>query len=951
MSRRAFLGLLGASGVMFAQERTAPLAKDVTGFLKDDNPIDLVPRLSPLPETVSAIAKPRLDLNGTWQFNPDPAPDFWKSASAEGWSKITVPGQWVLQGFNVKPRGAGAYRLRFDVPADWDGRRAKLRFDAVYSKAEVWMNGTPVGEHLGAFTPFELDVSTALLPGKENVLDVAVTSDTLSDALTVGLEMIGHPMGGIIRKVSLFALPPVNISSFHVDTVFDHEYKDATLRVLLELVNENWGNQPPPVGEWPHVDPVKDLELVFSLREYGPDGKAVEISPSTVKLSEVQKGQYISQVVEIPVKSPKKWDAEHPNLYVLTCQLKGGGHTYTTERRFGFRQGEIRAGRFLLNGQPIRLRGISRQDTHPLTGRTISLEVHKQDIEWMKYANCNNTYTCAFLPDEEMMNLCDEAGIYVMDEPGSCWLPGRSGYVGHDDHRAFPYLLQPVLEMIERDRSHPSIITWMLVDESQVGKNFLQVLKVSRGVDPSRPVHVAFDPGSRTSSWDASQSPYDLASWHYPGIPEFADAAKSERPVVFDQSVSAYFANVPEMLCDPGLHDDWGRQYAGFWEKLWATPSILGGQAFNLNDDQYLLSSGQVSGNGDWGFIDPWRRAKPDLWHIRKVHTPVKVEDAPLPLPAAGQPLQVPIENRYDFANLSEVQIEWSLGDESGVVKADVAPHAKGVLSIRPKQKDLNGKTLHLKFVRNDSVVDEYKLPIGRPQEPVVIEAGKSSKRVELAQTDETITVKGEDFEFLISRKSGQIAEAKHKGQIVLSGGPVLTVVPTEDYKMLPGFPDSRPQSYEVLNPVCTEWKATSVTATQSSGAVEIAVAGQYKDCSGNYTLLIDGDGRVKLSYRFAYAGEKTIFARQIGMVLYTSGKNDTLSWKRKGQWSVYPEDHIGRLEGSAKALPDPSLVSKAGTWMEVAYREQPTWPWHMDANELGTRDFRSTRRDIWRAS
>jgi len=952
VSRRAFIGMLGAASAVFAQERTAPLAKDVTGFLNENNPVDLVPRLSPLPEAVFNVARPCLDLNGTWQFNPSPAPGIWKDVPDSGWPDIKVPGEWAMQGFTVKPRQAADYRLRFQAPADWAGHQVKLRFDAVYSKAEVWMNGTPVGSHLGAFTPFELDVTKAILPGKENLLALAVSSDSLSDALTVGLEMVGHPMGGIIRKVSLFAIPPVNISSLHVGTTFDREYRNATLRVSIDVTNETPTKEPLPNSPFTPTSSIKDAELTLSLREYGPTGRPVAITPSALKLPAVSVGEVVSQEIAIPIEAPKKWDAEHPNLYVLTCELKAEGHTYTTQRRFGFRQVEIRENQVFLNGQPIRLRGMSRQDTDPLTGRTVSLEVHKQDIEWLQYANCNNTYTCAFLPDEESLNLCDEAGIYVMDEPGTCWLPGRSGFNGYDDPRATQYLLQPVLEMIERDRSHPSVITWMLTDESEVGRDFHQVLKATRGVDPSRPVHVAYDPGSGAEEigLERAESAYDFGSWHYPSKAQFEHAAESKRPVVFDQSVSAYLSNVPELLCDPGLRDDWGREYAVFWEKLWEAKSIFGGQAFNLNDDQYILPSGQVSGNGDWGFVDPWRRAKPDLFHVRKIHSPVKVADAPLPLPAAGQPIDVPIENRYDFTNLSEVRIEWSLGDESGTAHADVPPHSNGTISIRPKSNDLSGKILSLKFLHNGRLVDDYNLPIGKPAEPFIAAKSAGSKKVEFAQTEETIIVKGMDFEWLISRQTGQIINATRNGHPVLVGGPVLMVLPTSDYPMTPGFPDPRPQSFDVLNTLCSEWKATSVGATQSAGAVEIVVAGQYKHASGSYTIRIDGNGEATVSYRFTYSAAEKIAARQIGMVFYAPRSCDTLTWKRKAQWSVYPEDHVGRPEGTAKALPDPSLVGKAGSWMEVAYREKPSWPWFMDANALGTRDFRATRRNILRA-
>jgi len=943
VSRRSFLGMIAGAGAVCAGEGATSSGVSPAISADVSNPVNLLPRLSPQPARVARISRPILNLNGTWRFNPSPAAEFWKDEAETNWSDIQVPGEWMMQGFSVKPGQAGGYRLRFPAPADWAGHRIKVRFDAVYSKAEVWMNGKPAGSHLGAFTPFEVDASDTLLPGKDNVLALAVTSESLADILTVGREMVGHAMGGIIRKVQIFAVPDLNIASLHVETSFDGEYRNATLRVFLDVANEGKKD-------------VEGAQAHFALREYGADGKQLNFDPATVQLPKIKVGETFSQAIEIPVAAPKKWDAEHPNLYILECELKVEDQRYSTERRFGFRQVNIKNGRFLLNGQPIRLRGMSRQDAHPLTGRTVPPEIQRQDIDWLLWANCNNTYTCAFLPDEESVSLCDEAGIYVLDEPGTCWV-GTGGKFWEsekfDDPKFFPFLLQPVLEMIERDRSHPSVITWMLADESPCGKNFGEVLKLTRAVDPTRPVHIAYDPGSgaEQAGLERSPSPFDLGSWHYPTAKMFAEASQSKRPVIFDQSASAYFANVPELMTDPGLRDDWGRQYVAFWEKLWETSSILGGQVFNLTDDQYLIPSGLITGNGEWGFIDPWRRAKPDLWHVKKAHTPVKVQDVPLPLPAAGQPLEVPVENRYDFTNLSEVRIEWSLGDESGTAQADVPPHGKGTISIRTNSKDLNGKTLSLKFLRKDLLVDAYKLPIGKATEPATVVKSKGNRGVELAQTKETITAIGEGFEWVISGQTGEIIKATRNGQTVLVGGPALMVLPTKEYPMPPGYPEPRPQSFSPLNPLCRDWKATSVSGKHSADAVEIAVVGQYREAAGSYTIRIDGRGNATVSYRFTYADAEKINARQIGIVFYTPRSCDTLTWKRKAQWSVYPEDHIGRPEGVAKALPDASLVGKAGDWMEVAYREKPSWSWSMDANALGTRDFRATRRNILHAS
>ncbi len=329
----------------------------------------------------------------------------------------------------------------------------------------------------------------------------------------------------------------------------------------------------------------------------------------------------------------------------------------------------------------------------------------------------------------------------------------------------------------------------------------------------------------------------------------------------------------------------------------------------------------------------------------------MKVEDAPLPIPAAGQPVTLPIENRYDFTNLSEIRIEWSLGDECGAAVADVPPHEKGTISIRPKSNDLGGKILSLKFFRKNELVDAYKLPIGQVAEAAPAATHRGGKKVELAQTGTTMTTSGEGFEWVINRQTGEIIKATRRGQTVLVGGPRLMVLPTKDYPMTPGFPEVRPQSFGIFNELCHDWKATSVSAKHVPGGVEIAVAGQYKEAAGSYTIRIDGDGDATVSYRFSYASPEKIAARQIGMVFYAPRSCDTLTWKRKAQWSVYPGDHIGRPQGMAKALPDPSLVAKAGDWMEVAYREKPTWPWCQDANAMGTRDFRATRANILHAS
>ena len=298
----------------------------------------------------------------------------------------------------------------FRSPADWAGHRVKLRFDAVYSKADVWINGTAVGSHLGAFTPFELDVTRAVLPGKENVLALAVASDSLADALTVGLEMVGHPMGGILRKVS-------------------HVRRAGSERLLAARGNRRstantatpccacWWTWPTKAGKR-----TGGAVLHFSLRELRPqrrDGQPQSGQRRYGARDDPARPGAAGGRSRFPSTRRKNGTPSIRTCTCSTCDLQFGDQRCSIRRRFGFRQTEIRDGTFLLNGQPIRLRGMSRQDTHPLTGRTVSSAINKQDIEWMVWANCNNTYTCAFLPDEETLDLCDEAG------------PVRDGRAGH----------------------------------------------------------------------------------------------------------------------------------------------------------------------------------------------------------------------------------------------------------------------------------------------------------------------------------------------------------------------------------------------------------------------------------------------------------------------------------------------------------------------------------------
>ncbi|MDE6180578.1 MAG: glycoside hydrolase family 2, partial [Phocaeicola sp.] len=183
----------------------------------------IVPRLSPLPD---AIEGQKISLNGEWYFHSSPGNGFNGDGNVNHWKTIQVPGEWVMQGFEVEKGEAAGYVREFTLPASWKGQRVKLRCNAVYSDCKVFVNGKKAGSHLGGFTAFELDVTHLVTYGGTNRIALSVVSESIADATSNASFYAVHPLGGITRDIYLFALPEVNLSMFHVATSFDSTYTD-----------------------------------------------------------------------------------------------------------------------------------------------------------------------------------------------------------------------------------------------------------------------------------------------------------------------------------------------------------------------------------------------------------------------------------------------------------------------------------------------------------------------------------------------------------------------------------------------------------------------------------------------------------------------------------------------------------------------------------------------------
>jgi len=884
-----------------------------------------MPRLSPRPLTEAGVHSPLVSLAGTWKFNPAPETGFeaFNGTQTKRWAKIEVPGEWVMQGFEVATNTAAAYWREFEIPTDWSGQRIKLRFDTVHSDCQVFVNGREAGKHEGCFTAFELDITDLVKPGR-NTLAVSVKNESTADTLASATQYAAHQLGGITRKVQLFALPPVNLAGQVVETKFDTKFENATLALKLSIADE-------PTAT------ASSRASAASIRATILDGTKTVTSMSRdfhVESSDLN--------LTLPVTAPKKWDPEHPNLYVLKTELVVDGKvTEATTQRVGFRQVEVRGNQLFVNGQPVKLRGACRHEVDPVRGRSLTPEIWRKDAELFRAANINYIRTSHYPPAEEFLDLCDEYGFFVECEAPLCWVQHGANSVwqswNYQDKQFFPYLLRANFENLANNRNHPCVTIWSLANESRWSPLFAEVNRRVKLADPTRPTSFH---DQCWGDYNNARSQADIAVYHYPGENGPAKCDEEARPVLFGEYCHVECYNRRELATDPGVRDDWGRGFARMYDLMYQHEGCLGGAIWAGIDDVFCLPNGKFVGYGMWGSIcDGWRREKPEFWHVKKTYSPIRVLSGELPLPAEGEPIRVPVENRFNFANLSEIGIAWNIGNEKGVAHVNLQARSQGKVSIALPAKLKNGDVLHLAFTDpRGFICDEDDVVLGKQVETAATKAKPSTAKLSLSQTDGQIQIKGAGIEYVIDQKSGQFISGKLNGKTFLAGGPALMILPLQSEACEPvdlGV-------WKPLNNVCTNWKTKSVDAKAiADGGVEVTVNGTSKEADGGYVIKLDAAGQVNISYNFSFNLKEN--PRQWGMVLFAPKNFETLNWKRQAQWSFYPAEHIGRAEGTATA--------RIAVDNKPYATHQPANEWSLDATALGGNDFSSTKVGIREAS
>ena len=545
-----------------------------------------------------------------WQFKCN------KGQNANAWSTISVPSNWELQGFGIYtygrvppaggwPRVHGVYKRSFTTPRSWKEKAVFVTFEGVMTDTRVTINGQPAGPmHQGGYYSFKYDITNLLKPaGEPNEIRVDVDDDSMNDSVNHA-ERRGDfwNYGGIFRPVYLEAVPRTFIDHLAVNAAasgsLDVEAKLSDLRPTA------------PAG----------MTSSLEMRVLDLSGKPVG---KLVTADDVALGQ--TAHLSAKIAAPRLWTAETPNLYQLEVRLKVNGvEVHTVHQRFGFRTIEVRPGEgIFVNGNRVFLKGFARHSFWPDSGRTLSEQISRDDIDLMKEMNANAVRSSHYPPDRHFLDACDELGLYVLDE-----LTGWQAKYDTDIGKKL------VKEMVEHDVNHPSILFW---DNGNEGGWNVDLDGEYAEYDPQK--RIVLHP------W-AAYPPGIADTKHYPNFDGLQQKLAQE-PVLMPT----------EML--HGLYDGGGGAgLQDYWNAILESKAGGGGfiWAFLDEDVKRTDKGGILDSQGNYapdGVVGPYRERESSFYSVKQLWSPIIVA------PNDGNSHSYTVSNRYSFLNADQCTYEW----------------------------------------------------------------------------------------------------------------------------------------------------------------------------------------------------------------------------------------------------------------------------------------------------
>lgn len=745
----------------------------------------------------SSLVKP---LNGTWKFkyfrNPSLIPsDIHLTSDVSSWDNIQVPGNWQLQGdgrydppvfTNIKypfepnppfvPKDynpMGVYKKSFEIPANWKDKQVFIHFEGVQSAMYLWVNGIKVGYHEDGMLPSEFNITNYVKQGT-NEITVQVFNWSVGSYLE---DQDYWRLSGIYRDVYLFATPGVRMRDFTVFSELDADFKNAELHVTVDVENLNAQRNEP-----------------YFVRATLSDRHGNIVNSFKSENIRVQKNTEKTVFLKNHVEKPLKWTAETPNLYQVGIELVSANDK--TVQAFvintGFRKVEIKDGLFLINGQAVKIKGVNRHEFDMYNGRTITRESMIEDILLMKRHNINAVRTAHYPNQPEWYNLCDEYGLYVMDEANieSHGLWDKGYYVGEK-----PEWKQAIVErnvnMVLRDKNHPSIVFWSMGNESGWGENFDTAYEEMKKADPQkRPVHYE----SQNPAYAKVLSRYDIISQMYLSVDDIIR--------LFNEDPTR-----PFIICEyaHSMGNSLGN-FNKYWNLFYKYPRMQGGFTWDWVDQG--LRSKDENGKEYWniinysdganvndGLVTPDRRVQPELNELKKMHQNFNVEeiDAVVGL--------ISVENRNYFVSTENVILNWELLENGKVVhkssinNLEINPQSQKLIRLPYPDnviKNANEYFLNVYFVlKNATPWAEKGFEVAKEQirlnfaENYFVKQDNLISFAVLSVSDkkDDLTIRGSSFSVSFDKKQGSIVSYKNKNREIFADPllPNFWRVPTDN--------------------------------------------------------------------------------------------------------------------------------------------------------------------------
>jgi beta-galactosidase len=880
-----------------------------------------------------------VSLNGDWKYHWSPTPSarvagFERTDFDDGaWKTIPVPSNVELQGYGIpiytninypwkvttpplvpEPNNSvSAYRRTFRVPDDWAGREVYLTFDGVNSFFYLWLNGRKLGFSKDSRTPATFRLTPHLKPG-DNLLAVEVFRWCDASYLE---DQDFWRLSGIFRDVTLWSTAPVAVRDFEVRTPFAANGRDAELVLSAEIANRA----------------ATPREVVLEAALFAPDGRPLFCAEAG--RAAVAGGATERIVFARPLAAPALWSAEVPALHTLFLTLRdaaGGPPLEVIPWRVGFRRVEIKDGALLVNGQPTLFRGVNRHEWDPDFGQVVTRERMVQDIRLMKQHNINAVRTSHYPNVPEWYALCDEYGLYVIDEANI-----ESHGMGYGERSLAhppswgPAHLDRVVRLVERDKNHASVIGWSLGNEAGFGDNFRATARWVKQRDPSRPVQYEQDAQTEVTDIKCPMyaSPADALAYSRTGTKPFIQCEYSHAMGNSNGDIWAYWRPIYEGAprLQGGFIWDWVDQGL-------RTPVPASRKVERLDNPRSLTLDPQlgaffayggtfgpadIASDGNFcanGLVNADRIPHPGLSEVKKVYQPIQLRAGDL---TRGE---IELQNWNDFLPAEAwLAADWRVVCDGRIVQTGslddlaLAPREKKRITLpltRPAQLAPGAEYfLEVRFslksatpwaeAGHEVAWEQFSLPWS---EPAVAVAANGPAPLQLTASGGLVVVSGLHFAATFDRQTGLLVSLKNGAAELLTAplAPHFWRAPIDNDRgsqMAGPANPKRGADLSVWRGAAASWTAQKIAVAQPAPGRVVVTVNAVIGATGNpYTLTwtVLGSGDVLVDAAMDAGPQPFVEVPRFGMQTLLRPGYDRLTWLGKGPHETYWDRQDARV-------------------------------------------------------